>query len=202
MHFLLAAAGACLFSEFVGYWLHILLHSHRIEFLSRNHMLHHLIAYAPNAPQRPSDDYVATIAGRASLLGIGLEWVLPLGLVLAAALGVFRLLGVAALDQAVFVSVALAWGFAMFSYMHDALHLKSPWLERSPRLSAWFQRARRLHDVHHMTLSDDGTMPYNYGICFFLFDRLFGSLRERHAHFNQNGLAAARRRYAYVLAPR
>jgi sterol desaturase/sphingolipid hydroxylase (fatty acid hydroxylase superfamily) len=199
MHFLLAAAGACLFSEFVGYWLHILLHSHRIEFLSRNHMLHHLVVYSPDRPLRLSDEYLESTDHRASVLGIGLEWLLPLGLVTAFAMTALHFLRVAPADQAVFLAVALAWGWWMFGYMHDRMHLKHTWIESSPTLKRWFLHARKLHDVHHLTLTDDGTMAYNYGICFFLFDRMFGSLREEHARFNKIGFAAARRRYAYVF---
>jgi len=199
MHILISVAAAALFAEFVGYWVHILLHSHRVEFLSRNHMIHHLVVYSPDRPMRLSEHYLGSTDDRASVAGIGLEWVLPLGAAALLALAVLRLLGVAAVDQAVFLAVALAWGWWMFSYMHDRMHIKHPWLESSPRVKSWFLNARRLHDVHHLSITDDGTMAYNYGICFFLFDRLFGTLREQHARFNQGGFAAARRRYAYVF---
>ena len=42
-------------------------------------------------------------------------------------------------------------------------------------------------------------MTANFGICFFLFDRLFGTLRKEHSRFNRQGHAAALRRYAYVF---
>ncbi|MDE1975878.1 MAG: hypothetical protein KGI84_01305, partial [Elusimicrobia bacterium] len=61
--------GACLTAEFVGYWLHILLHSDKIKFLSRSHMIHHLISYPPDTPMRPSEEYMLSTQGRASLLG-------------------------------------------------------------------------------------------------------------------------------------
>jgi sterol desaturase/sphingolipid hydroxylase (fatty acid hydroxylase superfamily) len=195
---LVAAAAACLFTEFVGYWLHILLHSRRIEFLSRNHMIHHLIVYAPDKPQRPSHDYLLSTYGRASVLGIGMEWILPAAVILAVEVGAMTALGVGALPQAVFVAAGLAWGWLMFGYMHDAMHLKGFWMEGGGAVGRWFLRARRYHDIHHMDLDDEGFMPYNFGICFFAFDALFGTLRTRHERFNRAGLEASRRAYAYI----
>jgi sterol desaturase/sphingolipid hydroxylase (fatty acid hydroxylase superfamily) len=197
MHILIYAAAACVFSEFVGYWVHILLHSHRVPFLSRNHMIHHLVVYSPDRPLRPSASYIGSTEDRANLLGIGLEWVLPLGAVFSAVLVAFHFVGVRAVDQAVFLGIAVAWGFSMFGYFHDAMHMKGTWLERSPL----FKHARKLHDIHHLNLTDDGTMAYNFGICFFFFDRVFRSFREEHVRFNVAGFAAARKRYAYVLTP-
>jgi sterol desaturase/sphingolipid hydroxylase (fatty acid hydroxylase superfamily) len=202
MRILAYAAAACVFAEFVGYWVHILLHSHRVAFLSRSHMIHHLAVYSPDRPMRPSEEYLESTHDRASVLGIGLEWILPLSLVLGVAIAVLHFLRVRPVDQFVFLAVALAWGFAMFGYVHDAMHRRNVWLEKSPAIARLFRRARKLHDVHHMSLADDGTMAWNYGICFFFFDRLFGSLRAEHARFNSVGFAAARKRYAYALTPR
>lgn len=196
-------AAACVFTEFVGYWLHILLHSHRIAFLSRSHMIHHLLVYAPDKPQRQSARYLESTYGRASVLGIGLEWLLPAALILGGLLLAFRLVGLAPARQAVFIAVTLSWGWLMFNYMHDAMHLKDFWMERSPRLKAWFLCARRRHDIHHMDLDDAGFMPYNFGICFFVCDRAFGTLRTEHGRFNAAGLRASLRRYSFVNeAPR
>lgn len=201
MTLVLFAVAGCCFSEFVGYWVHILLHSHRIEFLSRNHMIHHLVAYSPARPMRPSGGYKTSTEHRANLLGIGLEWLLPLGLVQAGVFAGLHYLRVAAAHQAVFVAFSLAWGYLMFGYMHDNMHLKHPWLESNPRVARWFLHARRLHDIHHLNLTDDGSMAFNFGICFFAFDGLFGSLREKHERFNKKGYQAALKRYAYVLTP-
>lgn len=193
------AALACFYAEFVGYWLHVLLHSDKIEFLSRNHMLHHLVVYAPDRPMRPSRDYLVSTYGRASLLGLGLEWIVPAAVLLPLTWLGLRAAGAAAVDQAVFLGVTLAWSFALFNTMHDAMHLKGFWMERSPWLCRWFLRARKRHDIHHMRLDDWGRMRTNYGICFFLFDRLFGTLAREHETFNHAGLAAARQRYAFIF---
>ena len=198
-HLAVSLICGCVLSEFVGYWLHILLHSNKIEFLSRNHMIHHLVIYAPNTPQRRSGEYLASTYGRASVLGLGMEWLLPVAIILASLLAAFGVLGVAAADQAVFIAAALAWGCLMFWYMHDAMHLMGFWMESSPFWRRWFLTARRRHDIHHMDLVDDGRMTVNFGICFFFFDRVFGTLADAHARFNQKGLAAAKRRYAYIF---
>ena len=47
LNILLTIAGACLFTEIAGYFIHILLHSNKIQFLSKNHMVHHLKVYQP-----------------------------------------------------------------------------------------------------------------------------------------------------------
>jgi sterol desaturase/sphingolipid hydroxylase (fatty acid hydroxylase superfamily) len=197
---LLSVAAACPFLEFVGYWLHMLLHSEKIEFLSRNHMIHHLVVYAPNKPMRQSQGYLGSTYARASVLGIGMEWLVPAAILLSATLLAFRLLGLAALYQTVFVATSLAWGYLMFGYMHDGMHIQGFWMEESDWLGRWFLKARRLHDIHHMELEDDGREAKNFGICFFFFDRLFGSLSTEHKRFNHKGLEAAKKRYAYIYA--
>ena len=195
----LSAAAGGFFAEFAGYWLHVLLHSEKVGFLSRSHMIHHLVVYAPNKAMRPSRYYLESVYGRASLLGLGMEWIVPAFVMIAGLLAVFRLLGLRPPAQAAFLSASLAWGFAMFNYMHDAMHLQDFWMARSPLLRSWFLRARTRHDIHHMDLDEQGRMPYNFGICFFFFDRLFGTSRPEHERFNRPGLEAAMARYARLL---
>ena len=196
---LLTVAAACVFTEFLGYWLHVLLHNEKIPFLSRNHMIHHLVVYAPNKPQRPSRAYLSSTHGRAGLLGIGLEWLLPVGILLPLVLFALRLARLAPALQAVFIAASLGWGFLMFSYMHDAMHENGFWMASNEFCRNWFLRARLRHDVHHMDLDASGRMTRNYGICFFAFDRLFGTLIERHGKFHQAGLLAAHKRYAFIF---
>lgn len=192
---------ALVFAEFVGYWLHRLLHSERIEFLSRNHMIHHLVTYAPNRPMRPSSEYFNSTGNRANLAGFGMEWILPIVILTACVLSAFRLMGVPAPCQALFTAASMGWGYFMFGTMHDGMHLKGFRLERNSRLSRWFLSARRLHDIHHMRLDDCGRQAGNFGICFFFFDRLFGTLATEQKKFNKEGLQAAMRRYAYIFEP-
>ena len=194
-----AAAGA-LFTEFVGYFLHILLHSEKVAWLSRSHMIHHLKVYGPRRSLRQPGPYKDSTDGRAAVGGIGLEWILPIALVLASALAVFRAAGVPALHQAVFTVVAAAWGKFVFGTMHDSMHIEGYWMTTVPVLSAWYKAVRRLHDIHHLEFSDEGRMTYNFGICFFLFDRLLGSRLAKARPFNENGYQAALKRYAAVIA--
>jgi len=68
------------------------------------------------------------------------------------------------------------------------------WLLVAPPLLA----ARRLYDIHHHAVNEHGRMDANFGIGFFLFDRLFRRLSVRHRVFNRAGFEAARERYGLV----
>jgi sterol desaturase/sphingolipid hydroxylase (fatty acid hydroxylase superfamily) len=194
------AAGSCLVAELLGYLLHRLLHSDRVRFLSRSHMMHHLVLYGPLQPQRPEGRYKDATTGKVALGNIGLEWLIPSALILGCALAVFSLFAVALRYRVVFITGALTWGFLMFSYLHDRMHERGFWLERTI-IRRWFVKARHLHDIHHCTLDDDGFMPTNFGIGLFLFDRIFGTLQKQGKSFNRPGYAAALRRYSFVMPP-
>ena len=43
---------SCLVAELAGYWLHGLLPSDKLPFLSRSHMVHQLLPYGPTQPMR------------------------------------------------------------------------------------------------------------------------------------------------------
>jgi sterol desaturase/sphingolipid hydroxylase (fatty acid hydroxylase superfamily) len=86
----------------------------------------------------------------------------------------------------------------MFSYLHDRLHVKNFWMERNPVLKPWFRGARRLHDIHHRVLNDRGLMDKNFGIGFFLFDRLFGTFSPEQPPFNHRGYEVAKKKFKYV----
>ncbi len=87
----------------------------------------------------------------------------------------------------------------MFSYLHDVMHIEGFWLERIPRLNRWFARARYRHDIHHRALNDQGLMDKNFGIGFFLFDRLFGTHCAVAPAFNGTGYCAAQERFKQIL---
>jgi sterol desaturase/sphingolipid hydroxylase (fatty acid hydroxylase superfamily) len=182
-------------AEFLGYWLHRLLHSDTLRVLSRSHMKHHLVLYGPRQNQRPSSDYIDATTGQIALGNIGLEWLMPSGILLAGSVAFFCLLGIRPLYQFVYVVVVLAWSFLSFSYLHDRMHEKGSWIETNRWTRRWFLNARKLHDVHHRTLRDDGRMDKNFGIGFFFFDRLFGTLARHQRPFNHRGYDAAKRRY-------
>ena len=195
----LTVFAACLFTEFVGYFLHILLHSEKVAWLSRSHMIHHLKVYGPRKSLRQAGPYKDSTEGRAAVGRIGLEWILPIALILAAALAGLHALRVPLLQQAVFTAAALAWGKFAFGTMHDSMHVEGYWMADVPVLGGWFKAVRRLHDIHHLEFSDEGRMTYNFGICFFLFDRLLGSRLTKARAFNEAGYQAALKRYAAVI---
>lgn len=189
---------AWVYTELAGYWLHRLLHSEKIPYLSRSHMIHHLVLYAPNKPQRPCATYLVSTDGRASLLGIGMEWLAPVAVIMAATVAGLTALGVPAALQALFLASASLWGWFMFGYVHDRMHLKGFWLAENKWLAPWFTGARRLHDIHHINITDDGREATNFGMCFFFFDRLFGTFKRAHARFNRAGYEAAKKRYSFI----
>ena len=62
-----------------------------------------------------------------------------------------------------------AWVYAHYivAPMHSAFHIKGHWLWRYK----WFRKLVTLHDIHHFDNA-------NYGICFFMMDKIFGTYRE------------------------
>ncbi len=195
-----AAAAGCAFTETVGYFLHILLHSEKIAWLSRGHMIHHLKIYGPRRSLRQAGPYKDSVDGRYGFLGIGLEWLAPIMLILVGAVAlasfVFR---VPAALQAAFMGPALLWGKFMFGDLHDSMHVEGHWLATSRLTGAWFRRVRRLHDIHHLQFSDEGRMPTNFGIGFFGFDRLLGTRETSGGSFNERGYQAALKRYGNLI---
>jgi len=191
---MLTLAGSALFAELVGYLLHRLLHSDQFPSLSRSHLIHHILHYGPYQSMR-APAYRNATDGRASLGNVGMEWVLPIALILLLGWGAMNALGVWWLYQLVAVMTMIFWAVLMFSYLHDRMHLQGFWMERTPFVKTWFLHARRLHDIHHHALNDDGQMNRNFGIGFFWFDRLFGTFKDRHSPVNQHGYRAALRRY-------
>ncbi|HTS13191.1 MAG TPA: sterol desaturase family protein [Candidatus Limnocylindrales bacterium] len=187
-------------AELVGYLLHRLLHSERIRWLSRSHMEHHLEHYGPLRPMRPSGKYIDATTGRWSIGNVGLEWIAPSGIALGSFLAAFAALRLPWGYRISFVVITLAWSSFMFSYLHDRMHILGFWMEKNRWLKRWFTGARRLHDIHHLSLNGHGRMDRNFGIGFYFFDRLFGTFRGRQECFNRAGLEAAQHRYHSTAA--
>jgi sterol desaturase/sphingolipid hydroxylase (fatty acid hydroxylase superfamily) len=166
-----------------------------------SHMKHHMVLYGPLQKQRPSEEYLDATTGKVALGNIGLEWIVPSSAILSVVVIVLRLLRIPLFDQAVSLGTTLAWTFLMFSYLHDRMHIKNFWMERNSILKAWFRSARRLHDIHHRVLNDRGLMDKNFGIGFFLFDRMFGTLSPEQSTFNRKGYEVAQERFKFVKAP-
>lgn len=195
---LLTLTSAFIFAELCGYIIHSILHSQKIEFLSKNHMLHHLKVYGPTQPQRPEGVYRDSVQDRAAVLGIGMEWIGPICIILTLVYGLSFLLAVPFFYTNLFTATALSWGYFLFAYMHDNMHVKNFWMERSPLIKKWFLKIRKLHDIHHLHVTDDGKMNVNYGICFFFFDRLFGSYKTEFSTFNKEGHKYALKKYEFI----
>jgi sterol desaturase/sphingolipid hydroxylase (fatty acid hydroxylase superfamily) len=190
---------SCLVAELAGYWLHRLLHSDKLPVLSRSHMVHHLLLYGPMQPMR-AERYKEATSGRLSLGNVGLEWLAPSALVLAFCWGIMFLFHVRPVYQVIVLGNLVAWPFFTFSLLHDAMHLRDFWMARMPLINHWFRRARRLHDIHHHSVDGTGHMDTNFGIGFFLFDRIFRTLATRHRPLNRKGLAIASQRYKLTMS--
>jgi sterol desaturase/sphingolipid hydroxylase (fatty acid hydroxylase superfamily) len=161
-------------------------------------MKHHLVLYGPLQPQR-SSGYRDATNDSISLGNVGAEWLIPAALLIALALAVFFVFHVRLLYQLIYFSVTLIWSFLMFSWLHDVQHIEGFWMEKNRVLRGWFVGARRRHELHHCSIADDGLMNKNFGIGFFLFDRLFGTFSETATPFNHNGYQAARERFKAML---
>jgi sterol desaturase/sphingolipid hydroxylase (fatty acid hydroxylase superfamily) len=187
---LFTALASVLFAELAGYGLHRLMHSGRLLCLSRAHMIHHLLLYGPRQPMRTTE-YKDATSGRASIGNVGLEWLVPSGLILAVCWEGMSLLGVQLVCRCLAMVVLIAWPAFMFSYLHDRMHVRGFWMERVPLLGSWFRSARRFHDIHHHSIDPSGRMNKNFGIGFYFFDRLFRTFAKRHCPFNPHGYRAA-----------
>jgi sterol desaturase/sphingolipid hydroxylase (fatty acid hydroxylase superfamily) len=193
--------GSCISAEFLGYWLHRLMHSGAITFLSRRHMKHHLALYGPLHKQR-SREYRDATDESASIGNIGVEWLAPAVVFLGLAFVVFHFAHVRWWWQLTYVATTLSWSFLMFSYLHDAMHVEGVWLEKSGWLRRWFRSARRRHGVHHCAINDHGLMDRNFGIGVFIFDRVFGTLSDNASGLNLAGFRVAQERFRFVLQER
>lgn len=199
MSYIILILSGIIFAEFVGYWLHILLHSEKVPALSRAHMLHHLRDYSPGKTLH-RDEYLSSTDDRAHFLGIGFEWILPILTIVILSTAIMNLLGMSWNSQIIFTVSALAWGYFMFGYIHSSMHLKNFWMHKIPGLSSWHKNIRKLHDYHHLQISPDGRMQKNYGICFYWFDRLFRTYSPSTKPFDRAGHTAALERYKDLLS--
>jgi hypothetical protein len=94
----LALLISCLLAELFGYWLHRLLHSDKIPFLSRGHLIHHFLIYGPGQPMR-LDKYHDATEQRFSVGNVGLEWLVPSAMILAGLWATMRLVRVPLLTR-------------------------------------------------------------------------------------------------------
>lgn len=199
MSTLAAVVGGVVFAEIYGYWLHRLMHSDVIAFMSRNHMIHHLKIYGPRMKQRPEDGYRYAIAGRTNLGGIGVEWLAPIGLTIIVICVVFYLAGATWLQASLFLGAALLYSYFLFWLLHNAMHQRDAWMLRQPWLTRWFLAARRRHDIHHVRLNAEGRLYANFGIGFAWMDHVFGTARRQASRVEDAALSRAHERYRDVV---
>jgi sterol desaturase/sphingolipid hydroxylase (fatty acid hydroxylase superfamily) len=180
-------------AELAGYGLHRLMHSCRISALSRAHLIHHLTHYGPQHPMRTAG-YKDATHDRAAIGNVGLEWLVPSAIILGVCLTLMWFLRVPLAYRLFSMFGLLGWPIFMFSYLHDRMHIQGFWMERAPLLKWWFRKARRLHDIHHHSIDEHGRMDRNFGIGFFVFDRIFQTFARRHCPLNWRGYRAAVKR--------
>ena len=191
---LLTLLASVIVAEFAGYWLHRLLHTDKFPALSHGHLVHHFLVYGPRQPLRTPEYHDAT-GNRFSVGNIGSEWLVPSAVVLLICWGVMVLFGVPRVYQVIALCTLLGWPVLMFSYLHDRMHIENFWMMRIPLLKTWFVKARRLHDIHHRSVNNQGHMDTNFGIGFYFFDRFFRTFAKRHRSFNWSGYRTAIDRY-------
>ena len=183
------------YAEFLGYWLHVLLHSYKIPALSRAHMNHHILSYGPGQNQR-SDEYIQEVADGAVLIGgLGLEWLIPSAGLIGLTVGLEWLMGLSWTQIAVSIVTILAYTAFLFWWLHDRMHVRDHWLLRNKLTRRAFLRSRKMHDIHHHHVTDEGLMNVNYGIAFSFFDRVFGTYQSKLKGLNRKGIYAAILRY-------
>ncbi len=186
--------GSWFLVEFYGYWLHVLMHSDRLRWLSQRHMNHHLKSYGPGRRMR-TKEYVQDTGAHLHVAGIGLEWLIPVIVLIAAtALGEWAI-GLTWLEILGSEAILISYSIFLFGYLHDRMHLKNIWFLRNPLLKKWFLKARRNHDIHHNHITDEGLMKKNFGIAFPLYDHFFGTYHPRLERLNRQGVEAAYDRY-------
>ena len=166
--------GSLILAEFYGYWLHVLLHSYWIPTLSRSHMNHHILSY-PSGKNQRSKDYIKETGNDILIFGVGLEWLLPAVVLLVFTVAAEWFIGLSLAQITLSVSTIIIYTIFLFSILHDTFHVKDHPILKIKWLKKWYLKSRRLHDIHHHYIDDDGLMNKNYGIAFFFFDRLFKS---------------------------
>lgn len=185
-------------AEISGYFLHRLLHSHRIKYLSQSHMIHHLRLYGPKMPQ-VAKDYKSAVMGRMSIFNIGMEWYLGVFALMLFYSLIAWLIDFPLYLTIIFIVVNLTWAKTAFDYMHDAMHIEDFWMIKNHYFAKWFLYLRGKHQIHHMDIDDIGRMNSNYGICFFVVDRIMGTHVSEAPPFNEKGFKEAEKRYKNII---
>lgn len=151
-------------SGLFGYSLHRMLHQSWSGRFNKSHMTHHMVLYPPADFQseiyrEPGKDNTFTIflvAASPLIIAPVILWLvgwLPLSLMIT----IYVVEGI--------------FGF-LNDYLHDSFHIIDHWLYKVPGIGKLFKHWTDLHYQHHME------MQTNFGIFFFLFDRILGTFRS------------------------
>lgn len=173
MTFALTAALACVYTELVGYLLHRLLHAGRIAWMTRRHLVHHLELYGPTMKLRTPVYRDRELHD--GIAGVGWEWIVPSVVLFVVELLTLVTLGVAPSLLVTFFGVGLVWSVVMFHAAHEAMHVTRPTLFLAGPWRDRFLVARRMHDIHHVAIDEQGRFIGNFGMLCFGFDRVFGT---------------------------
>ncbi len=146
---------------FFGFTLHYCLHRPFMGKFYQMHLTHHFKLYPPE--NFTSDKYLDP--GKDNTVIIFLLMGSPL-ILLPIVLFAAHIISLPILITAM-LSMAL-FGIPN-NFLHDAFHIKHHWL----RKYQWFAKLTDLHFQHHINIKS------NYGIYFFGWDRLFGSLQKK-----------------------
>ena len=142
--------------EFVGYFWHRWVEHHEVlgKTVSFRHYKHHEVQYPVNklrttGPYESADSWTWYVVGITA--------------------GILSVILMPILYAIPFVLGAWIYAHCIVANMHSAFHLSGGchflWKYK------WFQILVKLHDIHHYD-------NCNYGICFFMMDKIFGTYRE------------------------
>tara|TARA_Y100000590_G_scaffold457904_1_gene611504 strand:+ start:685 stop:1233 length:549 start_codon:yes stop_codon:yes gene_type:complete len=138
-------------------------------------MQHHLLAYPPGKKQRPHKTYIdpTQVSDHPTFFGIGLEWLVPIFCLIIFTIGIEYVMGLSTISIITSLSIMVLYAKFMFGWLHDSMHIKQHWFMRVPLVRRYFKHIRKLHDIHHHHVSEEGLMKYNMGISTPLFDMVF-----------------------------
>lgn len=153
MTWMIVAFLTFILSEAIGYGIHWAAHKSWSGPLFRAHLVHHTM-YAPRVFEH--DVYESRFRSSFAI------WLAPVFVVLLC-------LGFAVLPWhlAVVSFLTLACNAVVTDIIHQAFHVKNHWLRGVPVV----RRSLLLHMLHHRHTQN------NLGITFYLWDRVFGTLR-------------------------
>lgn len=150
-----------LLTSLLGYVVHWAIHKPWAGRAYRAHRAHHIDLYPPG--RLISDTYLS--AGKQSTVYTFLLAFMPLLLIPV----VLWLVGWFSWGMALSAVLAMGAVGLLNDIVHDSFHVRGHWLRR---LVPGYERMRHLHFIHHVN------MRKNYGIYSFIWDRVFGTLRE------------------------